>query len=248
MEGANIKLGSVLSDVLGMSGRTMLKALAQGETDPQRLAELADPQVRASAETLVRALTGLLGDHQRFMLRLQWGHIHTAGDPDCRAGPGGGRGLRPFETERRLPETIPGIKGRVAEMIPARVGANGDPLRSAAAFAKWSGPAPGNEVSGGKRLSGRTRPEDQALRPEMVEAAWAPARTRNTYLAAQYHRLAPRLGKKKALLAEAHSMIVRVWVVWKRHVPYGDPGGDYFDQRDRDRVLRRGVNRPQALG
>ena len=133
-------------------------------------------------------------------------------------------------------------------MILARVGANVEPFRSAAALAKWSGLAPGNKVSGGKRLSGRTHPGDQDLRSTMVEAAWAAARTKNTYLAAQYHRLAPRLGKKKALLAVAHSMIVCVWVVLKRREPYADLGGDYFDQRDRDRVVRRSVNRLTALG
>ncbi|MDA8145929.1 MAG: IS110 family transposase [Thermaerobacter sp.] len=248
LEGANIKLGSVLSDVLGVSGRTMLKALARGETDPQRLAELADPRVRASAETLVGALTGMLGDHQRFMLRMQLDHIDQLELQIAALDQEVAERLRPFEAEQRLLETIHGVKGRAAEMILARVGANVDPFRSAAALAKWSGLAPGNKVSGGKRLSGRTHPGDPDLRSAMVEAAWAATRTKNTYLAAQYHRLAPRLGKKKALMAVAHSIIVRVWVVLKRHAPYEDLGGDYFDQRDRNRVVRRSVNRLVALG
>ena len=164
LEGGNIKLGSVISDVLGVSGRAILTALAEGHSEPEQLASLAHPRIRASAELLAQALTGLVGDHQRWMLTQQLRHLNdletliTAADHEI------ARRTRPFDDARQLLESIPGVQGRVADVILAEIGPTVQPFRSAAALATWAGVAPGNKTSGGKRLSGRTTPGNRALR------------------------------------------------------------------------------------
>ena len=248
LEGGNIKLGSVISDVLGVSGRAMLTALAVGHADPDQLAALADPRIRASAALLAQALTGVVGDHQRWMLTQQLRHLAdletliTAADHEI------ARRTRPFDEARNLLESIPGIQGRVADVILAEIGPSVEPFRSPAALAKWAGVAPGNKTSGGKRLSGRTTPGNKALRSALVEAARGAGRTKSTYLGAQYKRLLPRLGPKRAALAVAHSICQRVWIVLDRREPYADLGVDYFDRRDTEGVKRRAVKRLHDLG
>ena len=248
LEGGNLKLGSVISDVLGVSGRAMLTALAEGQTDPEQLAALADRRIRASAELLAQALTGVVGDHQRWMLTQQLRHlvgletVITAADQEI------ARRTRPFEETRQLLESIPGVQGRVADVILAEIGPTVEPFRSPAALAKWTGVAPGNKTSGGKRLSGRTTPGNRALRSALVEAAHGAGRTKATYMGAQYRRLVPRLGPKRAALAVAHSICQRVWIVLDRREPYADLGVDYFDRRDTEAVKRRAVKRRADLG
>ena len=171
LEGGNIKLGSVLSDVLGVSGRAMLTALAHGETDLTALTALADRRIRASAELLAQALTGLVGDHQRWMLTQQLRHLSDLEALILSADHEIARRTRPFEEARTLIESIPGVQGRVADVILAEIGPTVEPFRSAAALAKWTGVAPGNKTTGGKRLSGRTTPGNRALRSALVEAA-----------------------------------------------------------------------------
>jgi transposase len=248
LEGANIKLGSVLSDVLGVSGFAMLSALVQGETDPQKLAELADSRVRASCETLARALNGVITDKQRWLLGRQLNHLAYLEreiellDIEVAAR------TRPFEEARKLLQTIPGVKNRVTDVILAEIGPNVASFPSAAALSKWAGVAPGNKTSGGKRLSGRTQPGNRLLRSTLVEAAWAASRTKGTYFQAQYSRLVVRLGRKKAAMAVAHSVLVIIWCVLDRGMPYVDIGGDYFDRLDEGAATRRAVRRLKALG
>lgn len=248
LEGANIKLGSVLSNILGVSGLTILKALAEGSTDPKELAKLADPRVRSSVETLVRALTGAIGGHQRLMLQMQLRHIASLGQEIAALDKEVAERTVPFEPARTLLQTIPGVSNRVADVILAEIGPNVEAFPSAAALAKWAGVAPGNNTSGGKRLSGRSRPGNRFLRSASVEAAWAASRTKDTYLKAQYQHLIGHLGKKKASLAVAHSIIQRVWVILKRREPYKDLGLDYFDRRNDDRAKNQAVKRLEALG
>ena len=249
LEGGNIKLGSVISDVLGVSGRAMLTAIAQGATqDLTQLAGLADRRIRASAELLAQALTGLVGDHQRWMLTQQLRHLSdlealiTGADQEI------ARRTRPFEEARTLLDSIPGVQGRVADVILAEVGPTVEPFRSAAALAKWTGVAPGNKTSGGKRLSGRTTPGNRALRSALVEAARGAGRTKSTYMGAQYRRLVPRIGPKRAAMAVAHSICQRIWIVLDRREPYADLGVDYFDRRDTEAVKRRAIRRLADLG
>ena len=155
---------------------------------------------------------------------------------------------RPFAEARKLLQTIPGVKNRVADVILAEIGPNVAPFPSAAALSKWAGVAPGNKTSGGKRLSGRTQPGNRLLRSTPVEAAWAASRTNSTYFQSQYRRLVIRLGRKKAALAVAHSLLEVIWFVLYRRNPYVDLGGDYFDRLNDEAAARRAVNRLKALG
>ena len=249
LEGGNIKLGSVISDVLGVSGRAMLTAIAQGATqDLTQLAGLADRRIRASAELLAQALTGLVGDHQRWMLTQQLRHLSDMEALITEADQEIARRTHPFEEARALLESIPGVQGRVADLILAEVGPTVEPFRSAAALAKWTGVAPGNKTSGGKRLSGRTTPGNRALRSALVEAARGAGRTKSTYMGAQYRRLVPRIGPKRAAMAVAHSICQRIWIVLDRREPYADLGVDYFDRRDTEAVKRRAIRRLADLG
>ena len=248
LEGGNIKLGNVIADVLGVSGRAMLKALATGEEDAERLAALADPRIRASAELLARALTGVMGSHQRWMLTMQMEHLVNLEELIALADEEIAERTRPFATERALLESLTGVKDRVADTVFAEVGPNVDAFPSPAALGKWTGVAPGNKTSGGKRLSGRTTPGNQALRSALVEAARAASHSKNTYLGAQYRRLVPRLGPKRASMAVANSICQRIWIVLKRREPYVDLGGNYFERRDHEATKRNAVRKLEGLG
>jgi len=248
LEGANIKLSSILSDILGASGRAMLLALVQGETDPQKLAEMANPRVRASCETLARALNGVISDNQRKLLGTQLDHITYLDRKIALLDAEVAERTRPFAEMRTKLEAIPGVKSRVIDVVFATIGSNVDQFSSAAAVSKWAGVAPGNKTSGGKRLSGRSQPGNSMLRSALVEAAWAASRTKDSYFQAQYRRLVVRLSKKKALLAVAHSIMEVIWVVMKRNTPYVDLGANYFAKHDEETAARRAVNRLKALG
>lgn len=249
LEGANIKISSVLSDTLGVSGTRMLKALAAGETDPVRLAALADVRVRATPEALQEALEGLMGDHQRFVLTEQLQHLTALDAHIARLDAEVARRLAPFAAIVARLQTIPGIGRRVAEVILAEIGPTADAFRTAAMLAKWIGVAPGNHESAGKRLSGRTIPGNRALRAALVEAARAAGRSQATYLGAQYRRMARTKGKKRAAVIVAHTLSGVIWELL-RHPDkvYVDLGVDYFDRRDREQVTRHAVKRLEGLG
>lgn len=248
LEGGNIKIGSVLSDVLGVSGTRMLEALAQGETDPVRLAALADARVRATPEALQEALEGLMGTHQRFLLQQQLAHL-TALDRTLTQLDGEvARRLAPFvDTLARL-QTIPGVARRTAEVILAEIGPAVQTFRTPAALAAWIGVAPGNKESAGKRLSGKTRKGNKALRVALVEAAHAAGRTKATYLGAQYGRAVRTKGGKRAAVIVAHGIAVSLWHMLRNGEDYVDLGVDYFDRRDVEQAKRQAVKRLERLG
>ena len=248
LEGANIKLGSVVSDVLGVSGTRMLQALADGMTDPAQLAALADDRLRATPEELRRALQGLMGAHQRFLLRQQLQHLQHLDRQLTELDAEVATRLAPFEDARELLESLPGVGRRTAETILAEIGPTVAPFRSPAALAKWVGLAPGNHESAGKRLSGRTIPGNRSLRAALVEAAQAAGRTKATYLGAQYRRAARTKGAKRAAVIVAHSLVVDIWYILQRQQPYADLGVDYFDRRDQEQVRRQAVKRLEGLG
>ena len=248
LEGANIKLGSVVSDILGKSGTRMIQALAAGTTDPATLAALADERLRATPEELARALHGLMGAHQQFLLRQQLRHLTQLEAQLAELDVEVETRLTPFEATRALLESLPGVGRRTAETILAEVGPTVRPFRSPAALAKWVGLAPGNHESAGKRLSGRTIPGNRSLRAALVEAAQAAGRTKATYLGAQYRRAVRTKGAKRAAVIVAHSLIVDVWYVLTRQQPYADLGVDYFDRRDLEQVRRQAVKRLEGLG
>ncbi len=248
LEGANIKLGSVVSDVLGKSGTRMLAALAAGTTDPVELAALADERLRATPEELQRALQGLMGAHQQFLLRQQLQHLAALDRQVAELDAEVETRLAPFDAARALLESLPGVGRRTAETILAEVGPTVRPFRSPAALAKWVGLAPGNHESAGKRLSGRTIAGNRSLRAALVEAAQAAGRTKATYLGAQYRRAARTKGAKRAAVIVAHSLVVDIWYLLTRQQPYADLGVDYFDRRDQEQVRRQAVKRLEGLG
>jgi transposase len=248
LEGANIKLGSVATDVLGVSGRQMLAALVAGTAEPAHLAELAQGKLRTKLPELERALTGRIGAHQRFMLAKQLAHLDALDELIEQLSAEVQERLRPFVAAVAHLDTIPGVGLRTAETLVAEIGTNLERFPTAGHLASWAGMCPGNDESAGKRRSGKTRNGDAWLRSALIEAAQAAARTRRSYLAAQYHRLAGRRGKKKALVAVGHSILVIAYHLLTEQTDYRELGALYFDQRDEQRVTRRLVNRLQALG
>ncbi len=231
LEDAGIKLDSVASDVLGVSGRAMLRALVAGERDPEVLAELAKRKLRKKIPQLREALRGRFRDHHALLIDLclkHVEHLETAiAELDARVD----KVMAPFAEARDRLDTIPGIGKRAAEMILAEIGVDMGRFPTAAHLASWAGVCPGNNLTGGKRRSGKTNPGNAWLRDVLVECAWAAARSRNTYLSAQFWRLARRIGNKKAALAVAHSILAICWHLLADNCDYNDLGGDWFTRR-----------------
>jgi transposase len=248
LEGANIKLSSVATNVMGTSGRQILAALVSGSHDPAGMADLAQGKLRSKLQRLQRALTGSVGQHQRFMLAQQLAHLDGLDELIARVGSEIGERLRPFTTMIRRLDSIPGVGLRTAENLIAEIGVDLSRFPTAAHLASWAGMCPGNDESAGKRRSGRTRKGNPWLRSALIEAAQAAARTRNTYLAAQYHRLGARRGKKKAVVALGHTILTIAYHLLSNETDYQDLGPTYFDQRDQQRVTQRLVRRLEGLG
>ncbi len=248
LEGANIKLSSVATDLLGKSGRAMLEALVGGSTDVAALAQLARGRLREKLPQLEQALAGQFGPHQRFLIAQQLAHIDFLDASLERVSAEIGDRLRPFEPPMERLQTIPGVGRRTTEVLLAEIGTDLSRFPTARHLASWAGLCPGNDESAGKRRSGRTRKGSPWLRTALVEAARAAARTKDTYLAAQYRRLAARRGAKRAAVAVAHSILVMVYALLTQQTEYHDLGNHYFDERDRQAVERRLVRRLEALG
>jgi transposase len=248
LEGANIKLASVATNILGVSGRAMLAALLAGTTDPQTLAELAQGRMRKKIPALEQALAGQMGAHQRFVVAQQLAHIDDLDDTIDRCSTEIAARMQPFEDQVERLCTIPGVGRRTAETILAEIGVDMRRFPSAKHVASWAGVCPGNHESAGKRKSGKTRKGSRWLRAALVEAARAGARTRNTYLAAQYHRFAARRGGNRAAVAVAHTILVIAYTLLRDGGTYEDLGPGYFDQLDRERVQRRLINRLESMG
>jgi transposase len=248
LEGANIKLAAVASDIMGKSAREMVEALVAGDSDPAALAQFARGRLREKLPALEQALRGRFGAHQRFLVAQQLAHLDYLDEAIARVSAEIAERLRPFEDELTRLETIPGVGRRGAEIILAEIGTDMSRFPSAAHLAAWAGLAPGNNESAGKRQSGKTRKGSPYLRTLLVEAGQAAGRTKETYLAAQYHRLAGRRGKKRAAVAVGHTILVIIYHLLKRGARYEELGGGYFDERDRQAVERRLVRRLEALG
>lgn len=248
LEDANIKLASVTTDVLGMSGRDMLAAILEGQTDSLVLAQLARGRLRDKHEQLVRALAGRVKAHHRFLIAEHLSHIDYLDEAIERVSAQIEEQLRPFEEELARVDTIPGVSHRVAEVLLAEIGADMSRFPTAGHLASWAGMCPGNNESAGKRISGRTRKGSPWLRQVLVEAAHGASHTKNSYLSAQYRRLAARRGRKKALIAVGHSILVMAYYVLVREEEYRELGGNYFDERERMAVERRLVRRLEKLG
>jgi len=247
LEGANIKLGSVASNVVGVSGRQILAALLGDALDPATLADLARGKLRAKLPQLQRALVGQFGSHQRFLLAQQLAHLDALDELIEQLNAEVEQRLRPFEPALNRLDSIPGVGRRTAETLIAEIGVDMTRLPSAGHLASWAGMCPGNNESAGKRKSGKTRKGNSWLRTALIEAAHASSRTRNTYLGAQYHRLITRRGKKKAVVAVGHTILTIAYHLLANSTEYVDLGPRYFDERYAQHVTRRLVNRLEAL-
>jgi transposase len=249
LEDANIKLGSVASDVLGVSGRAMLRALIAGSTDAPAMADLARRRLREKLPALREALTGKVTDHHRFMLKLlleQVEHLEgLVGALDGRIE----AVLRPFEQAaiQRL-DTIPGVDVRAAQSLVAEIGTDMSRFPTAGHLAAWAGLCPGNHRSAGKRKRGRVLEGNRWLKGTLTQTAWAATRTKGTYLSGQYRRLAGRRGKKRAVIAVGHSQLVSAYHMIAQKVDYHDLGAAYFDTLERDRRAKHFVKRLEAMG
>lgn len=248
LEGANIKLGAVASTLTGKSVRAMLTAMVAGETDPETLAELAKGRLRTKHTELVQALEGLMGEHQRFLLSEQLGHLRDLDTRISRLDEEIDRRLRPFEPALARLRTIPGVGPRVAQELAAEIGFEMSRFPSAHHLAAWAKLAPGNNLSAGKRKHGRTGQGNRYLRTALTEAAHACARKAGTYLHAQYHRLASRRGAKRAAIAVAHSILTIAYHLLSRQTDYQDLGANYFDEHKEKTVVKRLQRRLEKLG
>lgn len=248
LEGANIKLGLVVRDVLGASGRRILDALVTGEVDPQVLAAHASSRVKASRAELAAALQGLMGGHQRFLLAEHLRHADELSAAIERADAAVEERLHPCADLLSRLDSIPGVGIRTAQEILAAIGTDMTRFPTPRHLASWAKLCPGTTESAGKRSPTGTGKGNRHLRTALVEAAQAASRTKGTYLAKQYQRVAARRGHKRAVVAVAHSILIIAYHLIKDGTTYQDLGANYFDERDRDRVIRRAVARIEALG
>jgi len=249
LEDAGIKLDSVAADVLGVSGRAMLTALVNGERDPQVLAELAKGRLRAKLPQLRQALRGRFRAHHALLVRLALEHLEQLERSIAELDTQVDRALAPFARARDRLDTITGVGKRAAECMLAEIGVDMSVFPTAGHLASWAGRCPGNNVTGGKRRSGKPTKGNRWLGEVLIECAWAAARSRDTYLSAQYWRLARRIGKKKAAVAVGHSILVIAWHLLAYDCDDHDLGGDWFVRRsDHDRRRTHLVKQLQALG
>jgi transposase len=248
LESANIKLASVATDVTGVSGRAILQALLEGKSAPEEMAELAKGRMREKRALLAKALQGQVKPHHRFVLTELLCQIDGLDETIGRFDEQIEAYCRPFEEVVELLDSIPGVARQTAEVIVAEIGADMSRFPSADHLASWAGVAPGNNESAGKRRSGKTTQGNHALGVALNHAANAASHTKNTYLSAQYHRLASRRGKKKAIVALEHSILIIAYHIIQRKEPYHELGGDYFDQRRPEATAKRLVKRLERLG
>ena len=246
-------LGQVATDVLGVSGRQMLRALADGEQDAAKLAEMARGKLKDKRHELRRALEGRLTKAQRFVLAELLSRLDELEAAIARVSEELRREVSestdPFIPEAvKLLETIPGVGQRVAETIVAEIGVEMSRFASDAHLSSWAGMCPGNNESAGKRLSGKTTKGSTYLRNALIQAAWAATHTKKTYLAAQFRRLVKYKGKKRALVAVGHSILVIAYHMLKQRASYQELGGDYFDRQNVETLRSRLIRKLASLG
>jgi len=249
LELANIKLGIVVTDIMGKTGRAILEALSAGHDAPEQLTALAQGSIRTKKQAALReAVAGRLTPHYAFLLRQ---HLSLIEALDTHIGTLDARietAMAPFAEAAALVQTMPGVATRAAQAILAETGVDMGPFPTAGHFASWARLCPGTHESAGKRRPTTTGQGAVWLRATLQEAAWAAARTKRSYYRALYHRLKGRRGAKKAIVAVQHAMLVALWHMLKRRVPHHDLGADYFDRRNTARLRHHHVRRLQQLG
>jgi transposase len=248
LEDSNIKLASVVTDVLGVSGRAMLKAIVTGQSDPAQLAEFARGSLRGKIPELIEALTGRLRPAHRFRLDQHLQQVEfieaqiTALEAEIE------RQNIPFQEAVNRLAGIPGFNRVAAWSVLAEMGTNMDQFPTAAHLASWAGVCPGNHESAGKRMGGRIRPGNRWLREKLCQSAWAASRSKKSYFSAFFQRMAARRGRKRAIVALSHTLLVVCYYLLKRQVSFQDLGVNYFDQLNQHRLTRYFVKRLNRLG
>ena len=249
LEDAGIKLTCVVSDVLGKSGRAMLEALITGERDPHTLAELALGRLRGKHAVLIDALTGTFTEHHAFLARAMLDRIDTATAMHNRLTARIDHLVQPYRRRIELLASIPGVSEHTAQVILAEIGSDLACFPSAGHLASWAGVCPGNHESAGKHSSGTTRPGDPWLKSVLGQAAISASRGKHTYLAARYRRVMARRGRKRALVALQHSILIAVWHMFTNDMAYCDLGANYFIERaGKERTTRRLIGQLNHLG
>ena len=248
LELAQIKLGCVVTDLMGKTGRAILPALSTGIDDPDQLADYAQGLLRKKRAALREALAGRLTPHYAFLLQQHLALIDTLDAHIATLDARIDEAMRPFADAAALVQTMPGVAIRAAQAILAETGMDMVAFPTSAHFASWAGLCPGNHESAGKRQPVSTGQGATWLRATRQESAWAAIRTKKSYYRALYHRLKGRGGAKKAVVAVQHAMLIALWHMLKHRVPHADLGADYFDRRNTERARRHHVRRLERLG
>lgn len=248
LEGANIKLGSVATNILGVSGRSMIREMINGENNPEKLANLARSALKKKKTSLEQSLKGLIRHHQRLMLETQMNHIEFLESQISELDEEIKQRLNPFTEDIELLDTIPGIGRRTAEQLLAEIGHDMTRFQSAAHLASWAGMAPGQNESAGKRRNTRTRDGNKYLRSALIESATSCVRKKESYLKAKYQRLARRRGKKKAIVAIAHQLLIIIYHILTKKEQYKELGADYYDKQKIESKKQQAINSLEKLG
>jgi transposase len=248
LEDANIKLDSVITDIVGLSGRRMIEALIAGQTDPEALAALAHSRIHASKQELEAALRGRVKAHHRFMLRLHMDHLQALDAAIACIDQEVSAQLEPFRVAVEMLTTIPGISSLAAEVMVSEIGIDMSRFKTEGHLISWAGLCPKNDQSAGKRRSNRMRKGAPWLKTTLIQCAWAASRSKGTYLQAQYLRIRSRRGPKKAIGAVAGSILTAAYHMLKNGTLYQDLGANHFDCRQKGKQVLRLVNRLQNLG
>jgi transposase len=248
LESANIKLAGVMADVFGVSGMLMLKALAKGTAEPAEMANLAKRRLRRKVERLALALDGHLADHQRLLLGMHIRRLEEIGRDLSEVEAAIAAAMRPFAAERKLLVTVPGVDDLTAAAIIGEIGSDMSVFGTARSLSAWAGVCPANHESAGKSKRRGTRKGNTYLKAILVTAAISASHTKDTYLRDKFYRLKARLGTKKAAMAVAHKILVAVFHMLSRAVPFSELGADYLDRRTKHQTAKRLLRRLQALG
>ena len=248
LEDANLKLGVVLSDILGKSGRAVLQALIDGQTDPQRLASCVSGRVKACRADVLEALHGHISAHHRFMLQLHLAHIDALDKAIAELEKEVSLGLQPFRQAAKLLSTMPGLSDVSAHVIVAEIGIDMSRFPTPGHLLSWACLCPRNDESAGKRRSTRVRKGGKWLKTTLVQAAWAAIKVKGGYLQAQFHRLRARRGAKKAIMGVAASMLTAAWHMLRNQTEWHDLGAAHFDRTDATKTANRLIRRLQQIG